>query len=347
MKVALVHDDVGSGASADDRDVIAQMEAVETALAELGHEFRRVPVTLDLARVAGGLRAAGPDLVFNLAESIAGHGRLIHLTPGLLDALGVPFTGCPTDAVYATSNKLVAKALLRGADVPTPVWLTRAELARDAPIDSGRFIVKSVWEHASRGLDEGSVIDASEPGTLLAALDARAPSLGGEAFAERFVDGREFNVSILAGAVLPCAEITFEGFPAASPRIVGYRAKWDESSHEALGTPRRFDFPEADRALLATLTGLARQCWSLFGCRGYARVDFRVDEQGRPWVLELNTNPCLSPDAGFAAAVARAGLTFTDAVAQIIAATPTGRTSEAPVVTTRASPAARAGARSP
>jgi D-alanine-D-alanine ligase len=104
-------------------------------------------------------------------------------------------------------------------------------------------------------------------------------------------------------------------------RIVGYRAKWDESSDEFQNTPRRFDFPPQDAALLERLKSLAVQCWEGFGLNGYARVDFRVDGAGRPWILEINTNPCLSPDAGFAAALQASGVAFTAAIARILADT--------------------------
>ena len=103
--------------------------------------------------------------------------------------------------------------------------------------------------------------------------------------------------------------------------FVGYRAKWDEGSFEYGSTPRSFDFPPDDAALLATLKRLSLACWEIFGLRGYARVDFRVDAEGKPWVLEINTNPCLSPDAGFMAAAGRAGLSRNDVVRRIIADT--------------------------
>jgi D-alanine-D-alanine ligase len=116
--------------------------------------------------------------------------------------------------------------------------------------------------------------------------------------------------------VLPVAEIRFEGFPTAKPTIVGYAAKWHPQSFEYRNTVRRFGIePE----LAARLIGIARDCWQLFGLAGYARVDFRVDAAGTPWVLEVNANPCLSPDAGFAAALAQAGIAYVDAIAWLVA----------------------------
>jgi D-alanine-D-alanine ligase len=119
--------------------------------------------------------------------------------------------------------------------------------------------------------------------------------------------------------VLPPAEILFEGYADQALKIVGYRAKWDSDSYEFHHTPRRFDFPPEDAALLARLRDLALQCWRLFGLNGYARVDFRIDAAGRPWILEINANPCLSPDAGFAAALDAAGISYAAAIDCIIA----------------------------
>ena len=116
--------------------------------------------------------------------------------------------------------------------------------------------------------------------------------------------------------MLPVAELKFEGFPEDKPAIVGYAAKWDTDSFEYRHTVRSFDVePElAERA-----ERLALECWDLFALDGYARVDFRVDALGMPFVLEINANPCLSPDAGFAAALERAGIGYGDAIGWLIA----------------------------
>jgi GNAT superfamily N-acetyltransferase len=119
--------------------------------------------------------------------------------------------------------------------------------------------------------------------------------------------------------VLPPAEIDFSAFPAGKPQIVGYQAKWDDASFEFHQTPRRFDFPAEDGPLVGRLSELARRCWEVFDLAGYVRVDFRVDRAGQPWILEINTNPCLSPDAGYAAALARAGIRYEDAIERIVA----------------------------
>ena len=146
---------------------------------------------------------------------------------------------------------------------------------------------------------------------------------GGEWFVEAYVEGREFNLSLLAGSagaeLLPPAEMCFVGYPPGKPRIVNYAAKWEEASFEYHATQRRFDFPTEDDGLLARLRQTALACWRLFELRGYARVDCRVGLSGAVQVLEVNINPCLSPDAGFAAAAERAGLDIRAILRRIVA----------------------------
>jgi len=184
--------------------------------------------------------------------------------------------------------------------------------------DDNRWILKPVLEHASFGMDDEAVVNADDTATLAAKLSDREQQIGRPLFAEQFIEGREFNLSLLGGQVLPPAEIDFSSFPPDKPRIVNHQAKWDQDSFEYQQTPRSFDFTATDGQLLGQVSDLALKCWALFDLSGYARVDFRVDSSGQPWILEINANPCLSPDAGFAAAVAQAGFSYDDAIQRII-----------------------------
>jgi D-alanine-D-alanine ligase len=323
MRVAVLHDLVSQeDAGPDHKDVLVQAEAVCTALRELGYDPVSVSASLDFSALTRKLKELRPFFVFNLVESVEGHGRLIHLPPAILDCLRVPYTGSETDAIYLTTNKPAAKRALRNAGIRTPHGFSGKDLEQAVAFAPGPYIVKAVWEHASIGLDEESVMTADHPGNLLDRIRAMETRLGTDCFAEAYIEGREFNLSMLAAEqgpqVLPPAEIRFEEYPEGKTRILGYRAKWLESSFEYLHTNRTFDFPPSDHRLLQSLSDTAALCWSLFDLRGYARVDFRVDAEGIPWVLEVNANPCLSPDAGFAAAAERAGLPFTKVVERII-----------------------------
>jgi GNAT superfamily N-acetyltransferase len=157
--------------------------------------------------------------------------------------------------------------------------------------------------------------------------------------AETFLPGRELNVSLLARndqdggvEVLPIAEIVYEDFPAGMSRVLGYEAKWDESSFASIHTVRHFPDDPADKALLARAGELSRAAWRIFGLKGYARVDLRLDASGEPCILEVNANPCLAADAGFMAAAQRAGLSARDVVERIL------RDSVLPAPSTAASP---------
>jgi len=327
MKIAILHDNVSATDAPDAQDVIVQAEAVAQALKALGHNVFHLACTLNLAALQAALRRGKIDAVFNLVESINGQGRLIHLPLFCIEAMGMPYTGARAETMLLTSNKILAKRWMAAAGISTPTWVGPWPGgnygAGRASSQRGTWIIKSVWEHASIGLGPESLIENAVAGDVFLQLEARAGRLGGACFAERFIAGREFNLSLLAGSagpeVLPPAEIVFEGFTDDMPRIVDYRAKWDTDAYAYHHTPRRFDFDTGDSDLLKRLKTMARQCWEHFDLRGYARVDFRVDEAGRIWVLEINANPCLAPDAGFAAALERAGIAYSEAVARIVA----------------------------
>ena len=270
MRVSVVHNAVTDDGPADEQDVLVQVDAVRKALRALGHETFTLPAGLELGQLRDRLQAQRPDLVFNLVESLAGHGRLIHLVPSLLDAMGLHYTGAPAEAIWLTSHKVMAKERMVAAGLPTPAWA--GPCPQDLPSGAvfaacrrceaagQRWIIKSLWEHASVGLEADNIVEGTCDQSLEQAMQVRAPLLGGVCFAEAFVEGREFNLSVLAGPqgpqVLPPAEIIFEGYDAGQPRIVGYRAKWDVDSDEYHHTPRSFDFGPDDHPPAGRAAGL-------------------------------------------------------------------------------------------
>lgn len=309
-RALLLHDAFAASERPDASDTLLEADAIARTLGEIGYDTRIEPVRLDLTSVERLLAQIEPRVVVNLVESIDGRGELIDRVPALLESRGVPFTGCSAAALGATSDKVLAKRRLAAAGLPTPALFAAGE-------DDGPWIVKSLWEHASLGIDDSSVVRGGA--SVARVLEKRRAQFGGEWFAERYVAGRELNIALIAEAggvrVLPVAEIRFEGFPADKPAIVGYAAKWHADSFEYRNTVRSFSLEPA----LATRAGrLARDCWELFGLTGYARVDLRVDGDGAPWVLEVNANPCLSPDAGFAAALGMAGIPYPTAIGWLV-----------------------------
>ncbi len=309
-----MHEALGAGARPDEADVLVQVEQVSEAMKKLGWGVAVLPTGLDLDATLASVRARNPDCVFNLVESLSGEGRLIHCLPAVLSVAGVPYTGAGSDAMYVTSQKLLAKQLMQLHGIPTLPYFTNL----DRLDNDGTWIVKSVWEHASFGMDDGCVVQGSEAARRRIADCER--NFGGEWFAEQFVDGSEFNVSVLEldgePRILPLAEMTFVDYPRGKPRIVGYAAKWDENAPEYRATRR--DFPVLSNEESSRLRHIVQQCWTVFGLRGYARVDLRLDSSGNPWVLEINANPCLSQDAGFAAAAFESGMRYEQVVERIV-----------------------------
>jgi D-alanine-D-alanine ligase len=324
MNIAILHNAVADSDSEADRDVLVQVEVVDAALRALSHSTQRIAGTLNLEAIEESLTAARPDLVFNLVEALGGSDRLAHLAAMLLEDLDLPYTGVRAAAMQVTTNKLLTKERLRAAGLPTPDWVVGGLPALGAgEVFGPPYIIKAIWEHASVGIDDHAVIERGDGSLVMEQVESRSRQLGRACFAERFISGREFNLSLIAAGdgpkVLPPAEIDFSSFPEDKPKIVGYAAKWTADAFEFANTPRNFEFSAADAPLLDWLRALAVQCWEVFELSGYARVDFRVDADGRPWILEINSNPCLSPDAGFAAALARANLALERAVEWIVA----------------------------
>jgi D-alanine-D-alanine ligase len=324
-KAAILHAAIPPSAAADEQDTLLQVAAIAASLDRLGWQAVAVPVTLDLAALARRLRALKPDFAFNLVESLDGTGQLIHLAPAVLDRLGLPYSGAGSSAMFLTSNKPMAKRRLVAAGMPTAGWVDDAgehSGGDHGPVDpAGRFIVKSVWEDASIGIEPGSVVEGlAAARRRIAEMHARH---GGQWFAEAFIDGREFNVALLESDTgvdtLPVAEILFLDFPPDRPRILDYASKWEEESFAYTHTPRSFDLSTVAPGLVEEMRQLAIACWREFELGGYARVDFRVDAAGRVHVLEINANPCLTPEAGFHAMLDEAGIDFDRAVERIVA----------------------------
>lgn len=300
----------------DEIDTLVAAEAVAGALAELGFATEIIPIDLDLRDIQA-LKRGNPVLVFNLVDAVRGDGRLAPVIPSMLDAVGLLYTGAHSDAWLETLSKVATKLKLQREGLPTPGWSVDGR-----GLDpEGSFIVKAIWEHGSLGLDESSVVKGAEAAR---GIEERTLRFRTEHFAESYIEGCEFNLALLEGArgasVLPIAEILFEGWSEGLPRIVGYDAKWAPESEAYVGTPRRFGLEQDEPKLAARLKQLALSCWTLFGLTGYARVDFRVDAKGEPWILEVNVNPCLSPDAGYAAAAGQAGLSYAALIGKIVEA---------------------------
>ncbi len=307
--IAIAYGEIPPDCGPDEESMIALCDDVAASLKAQGFKPYLQEIKLNLRETTEELLKKKPDVVFNLVDTIDGYSALGHLAPQLFEHLGIPYTGGSAQSIYLTTDKELTKCWLRFHDVLCPnTWSPEAK--------TGQYMVKSLTEDGSIGIGPENCVKAGKELNKLIA--DREKKYGGIWFAEQYVDGREFNVALFNGRVLPIAEIVFENYPKGKPKIVDYASKWETDSFEYNNTQRRFDFPKSDAALLKRLEKIALKCWEIFSLSGYARVDFRVDEQGLPYVLEVNVNPCLDRDAGFAAAAAHAGINYEVLVQMIV-----------------------------
>lgn len=316
--ILLLHDTVSTHAPPDELDTLDQVVAVEAALRALGYETTRKPFDGDLLSLERYLRHNRFDVVFNLVETYHGS-RFLHLIPLLCEQLGIPITGGNSESLFLTSDKLLAKRLAVLAGIPTPLWVTRNNRDQWSSFLNQRLLCKPRGEEASVGIDDDSVRVCGSLGELETLVE-RADANG--LMIEHFIDGREFNISILPcngkPEVLPIAEMVFSDYPPDKPKLVGYEAKWIEDSFAYTHTVRSFGVESNDPTLAGRLRAIAEDTWRLFGGNGYARVDLRLDDHGNVFVLELNANPCIAHDSGFCAAANEAGYTYNHLIEGII-----------------------------
>jgi len=303
-----------------EQGVIACAHAVAEALEVAGHRVALVPIHSDVELALAPYPPAD-WVVFNLGEGLEGLLFEEARIAWAFAAMGYAFTGSGGDAILRSTHKGQAKTLLARAGVPTPPWqifynLTEVDERNIAAL-SFPLIVKPVAEDASLGVGPEAVVHTAD--ALRERVAYVVERYRQAALAEQFIAGREFNISLWGDPpeVLPLAEIDFSAFDDTFQQIVSFSAKWEEDSfdykHTPVVCPARVSLGLRHR-IMAT----AKRAWRAIGCRGYARVDMRVAADNTPYVVEVNCNPDISPDAGFFRAARAAGYDYTAMVAQIL-----------------------------
>ena len=305
MRIAVAYDRAADhGGTPDTAGVLDAVRAVVDSLSRAGHSAFPVAAGAPLDRFLG--RLAAVDVVFNLVESLDGRAEDEPKMAALMELSNRPVTGAGSETLALCRRKDRVNALLGSRGLPIPAWT----LVRPGEVPDWRHfpaIVKPAGEDGSVGITESSV--AEDDLELRAAL-ARAT---GDSLLQRFVGGRELNVGIVGGVVLPVAEIEF----SRAQRLVTYAAKWEPGSQADLGT-RPVCPADIPPELAASARQIALEAWQSLGGQGYGRVDLRTDEAGRLHVLEVNPNPDLAPDAGLARMAGAAGWTYEGLVARIV-----------------------------
>jgi D-alanine-D-alanine ligase len=311
LRVALLFDGASALGPSPDRLVVETVEAIETALVNEGNSVVRVPVLLN-GRWIDRIRRGKFDVAFNMCEGIDGVAELEPHVIGVLELFNVAYTGSSSYTASLCLRKHVVNALLESAGLPVPSFTC---VQRGGRIRSVGYpaIVKPAAEDASIGVEQRSVVRTAR--ALKARVDAMLDTFD-EVVIQRYIPGREVNVGIVGDTVLPIAEIDFATMPKGLWPIVTYRSKWETGSDEDLGA-----IPKCPAELPARVANemrrVALEAWRLVGGTGYGRVDMRLDAGGRPWILEVNANPDIAPDAGLARMAGVAGIDYASLVRTI------------------------------
>lgn len=316
-KTALIlYNRISADPKEDELDVLDQVKIVSDALTKLKFKVMEYQIDLNLEKAIQDIKMIQPDFIFNLVEAINNKGEFVYIPAAILTFLNIPFSGNPLIPLFFAANKVLAKEQLTNLGIKTPEWVTLDKL--DKLKKDRKYILKPTWEEGSLGLDEDSVFDGSDQDLIMNITTKNKHYY----FVEEFIEGREFNVSIIGTkdgpVVLPIAEMTFLKYPEGKPRIMGYTAKWKEDSFEYSHTLRTFDLPAKDNEIKDEIEKICKKCWNSLGFRGYVRIDFRMGADRIPMVIDLNLNPCISQSGGFIAATKKAGYKFVDVIKQIV-----------------------------
>jgi len=300
--------------------VVEEMDDIKAALNSLGYKSTTFNVDSDVFRLIDFLREEKPDLIFNLVECVENESLQEMNVAGVYELLKTPYTGASPLSLGIALNKPLVKQLLTYHGIKTPKFQVFKFPEKILPREDMKYplIVKPSREDASVGISDASVVYNFNE------LKKRVRYIFQEfdqpALVEEYIVGRELNVAVLGfkkPVVLPISEIDFSGLTQEMHKIVSYDAKWMHGTVAYEGTkgvcPAKLPSDTE-----AKLKDIAMRCFRIIGCRDYARVDFRLSAEGEPYVLEVNPNPDISDDAGFARSARTYGLTFVETVGKIV-----------------------------
>jgi D-alanine-D-alanine ligase len=297
--------------------VLDAVYAVEKALNELEYQVILLPLTPPVSEIKSKLASLNADLIFNLFEGFDDCSETEALLPIAAEELGIPYTGCPSKALRLALDKAQAKNILKSAGIKTPDFQVLT------PINFHEFrlkfpcIVKPRNEDASHGLSEASVVNDLEG--LRKQVEYISRTFGGDALVEEFIGGREFNSTGIGNSnpvLLNISEIVYD-LPPDLPRLLTFSAKWEEDSVYFVGTK-----PVCPAKITAVqkrkIARIVLDTFRLFDCRGYARIDLRMDARGDFHVIEVNPNPDITPGNGTARHAEATGMTYNQLIDKII-----------------------------
>lgn len=294
------------------------IEAISEALSSLGHEPSTFAVD-GRPQTLTALSRSSADLYFNLVESYAGDDTMEMHFAAFLDLVGKKYTGAGPHGSCLAMDKTVAKKLIKYHDLDTPYSVVmnkgRVEHAQDI-----RFpvIVKPASEDASKGINAASVVNSLKD--LFERIAYVHDEFDSPALIEEYIEGREIYAAILGNdrpEALPLIELDLSKLPDGMPRIAGYEVKFDTTT-EAYKKTKSAPAKDMDEALVTRIHDTALTAFRVLKLRDYGRVDLRVTDTGKIYVIEANPNPWLDPAAEFTMAAKESGRSYKQLIGEIM-----------------------------
>lgn len=301
------------------------VDQVKEVLTDLNYSVTLLPVNQSIERITNGIKQEKPDLVFNLCETFRNNDRFESNVTALLEMLKVPFTGSAPSGLFLSNDKHISKKIFDFHRIPYADFFV-VRVGQDVAVPRGfiyPLFVKPVREDASIGIDDNSVANDYE--SLVKKVKELHETLGGDVMVEEFIDGREFYVSVLGddgdARPLSIVELDFSKWPSGKPKIYSNKAKIDEKSEEF----KKIDF-NYGQDLKNTLSeevqkkmgDLAVKVARALDVRDYARIDMRMDKDGKIYILEANLNPYLADGDILAMSAKSSGMNYSQLIEGIV-----------------------------
>jgi D-alanine-D-alanine ligase len=299
---------------------IAQERDVLRTLGKLGHEVIPLGLSDELAPIRSAIHDTKPHVAFNLLTHFHGIGTYDSHVVSYLELLRCPYTGCNPRGLMFANDKVVAKKILTWHRIPTPRFaaIRMGHKGIKPPRLEFPLFVKSAAEHSSIGIAQASIVNDEQ--ALADRVEFIHHTAMTDAIVEEYIEGRELTVSVLGNqrlSVFPVWELRFKSLPKGTEPIATSKVKWDLAYQKKLGVENvpAHKLPDGiEQAIVRT----ARRVYRALGMTGYARIDFRLSEDGRLYVLEANPNPDLTSDEDLAKSAGRAGVDYPALLQRII-----------------------------
>jgi D-alanine-D-alanine ligase len=321
MKVVVLHQGDWRLASANPlvKNAVDAERELAAAVRRCGADC--VSVLLDAGmHFVHSLQSESPDLVFNICDLGLGYDPKFepHVT-AILDTLHLPYTGSNFLSLALTNDKLLCKKLLMSAGVTCPAAVAIRPGQPTPPVDIALPVIcKPLADHNSKGIDFTSVVySSSELERQVSRIEAGSVDY----LIEQYIDGREITAGFLGNGdemlVLPLEEIVFGEYFRDKPRILTYDAKWadaDPANLESKAVIPAVVSSEQRARIRAALVKIA----AVFGIKDYGRVDFRLDNEGNAFAIDVNANPDLSFGAGLSKMATSHGLEYFEMIKAVV-----------------------------